>query len=353
LDAGGQGSVKIGLVSSAIPLVQGGGRFIVDWLAPKLVEAGHEVETVWIPQIDDPATLFQQMLAFRLMDLNDSFDRIVTFRPPAHVVQHHTKIVWFIHHIRQFYDLWDTDYNPLPRTAYWEAYRDALRAADTNALGEAHKIFTNSAIVQNRLKTFNGIASEVLYPPVLAPERFFSEAWGGEIAFICRVEHHKRQHLAIEAMRHTRTPVRLRIAGRSASAEYADFLRKLIAEHDLEDRVTLDLRWISEGEKTSLLSTALAAIYIPLDEDSYGYPTIEAALARKTTITVSDSGGVPEFITDGVSGIIAESDPVAIADAFDRLWSDRALAQDLGRSAYGRLAELQIDWDHVIERLTS
>jgi glycosyltransferase involved in cell wall biosynthesis len=345
--------VKIGLVSSAIPLIQGGGRFIVDWLAPKLVEAGHQVETIWIPQIDDPNTLFQQMLAFRLMDLSDSFDRVITFRPPAHVIQHHTKIVWFIHHIRQFYDLWETDYNPLPRTAYWEAYRDSLKAADTNALDEAHKVFTNSAIVQNRLKTFNAIDAEVLYPPVLAPERFFSEAWGGEIAFICRVEHHKRQHLAIEAMKHTKTPVRLRISGRSASAEYADFLRKLIAMHDLEDRVTLDLRWISEGEKVSLLSTALAAVYVPLDEDSYGYPTIEAALARKTTITVSDSGGVPEFITDGLSGIIAEPDPVALADAFDRLWTDRALARVLGHNAHQRLAELQIHWEHVIERLTS
>ncbi|WP_245439575.1 glycosyltransferase family 4 protein [Microvirga aerophila] len=341
------------MVSSAIPLVQGGGRFIVDWLAPKLVEAGHEVETVWIPQVDDPATLFQQMLAFRLMDLNDSFDRVITFRPPAHVVRHHTKIVWFIHHIRQFYDLWETDYNPLPRTAYWEAYRANLKTADTKALDEAHKIFTNSAIVQKRLKTFNGVDAEVLYPPVLAPERFFAEAWGGEIAFICRVEHHKRQHLAIEAMKLTRTPVRLRIAGRSASAEYADYLRKLIALRELEDRVTLDLRWISEGEKTSLLSTALAAIYVPLDEDSYGYPTIEAALARKTTVTVSDSGGVPEFIIDGVSGIVADPDPAALADAFDRVWTDRKLARDLGQNAYQRLAELRIHWEHVIERLTS
>jgi hypothetical protein len=36
--------MKFGLVSSAVPLIQGGGRFIVDWLAPKLVEAGHQVE---------------------------------------------------------------------------------------------------------------------------------------------------------------------------------------------------------------------------------------------------------------------------------------------------------------------
>jgi glycosyltransferase involved in cell wall biosynthesis len=62
---------------------------------------------------------------------------------------------------------------------------------------------------------------------------------------------------------------------------------------------------------------------------------------------------VPEFITDGVSGIIAEPDPAALAGAFDRLWADRALARDLGYNAHQRLAELKIHWEHVIERLTS
>jgi hypothetical protein len=38
--------MKIGLASSAVPLIQGDGRFIVDWLAPKLIEAGHQVETI-------------------------------------------------------------------------------------------------------------------------------------------------------------------------------------------------------------------------------------------------------------------------------------------------------------------
>jgi glycosyltransferase involved in cell wall biosynthesis len=345
--------MKIGLVSSAVPLLQGGGRFIVDWLATTLVEAGHNVETVWIPQSDEPAALFQQMLAFRLIDLNDSFDRIITFRPSSHLVQHHTKVVWFIHHIRQFYDLWDTEYNPLPDTAYWESYRKNLMAADTNALKEARHVFTNSKTVKERLKRFNNVDAEVLYPPVLAPERFYTEAWGGEIAFICRVEHHKRQHLAIEAMRYVKTPVRLRISGRSGFPDYADKLRQIVIDYNLEERVTLDLRWISEGEKTSLLSTALAALYIPVDEDSYGYPTIEAALAHKATITVGDSGGVPEFIDNGISGLIAEPDPQALAEAFDRLWMDRTLTKRLGHNAFERLGELQIQWEHVIARLTS
>src|SRR5436309_2716783 len=113
--------MKFGLVSSCVPLVNGGARFIINWLAKNLEDAGHQAETILIPQTDEPETLLQQTTAFRLLDLDDRFDRVVTFRPPAHVVRHRAKIVWFIHHIRFFYDLWDTPYNTMPRTAYLDS----------------------------------------------------------------------------------------------------------------------------------------------------------------------------------------------------------------------------------------
>ncbi|HMA73203.1 MAG TPA: glycosyltransferase family 4 protein [Xanthobacteraceae bacterium] len=346
--------MRIGLVSSAVPLIQGGGRFIVDWLAPKLIEAGHQVETIWIPQTDDPETLFQQMLAFRLIDLNDSCDRIITFRPPAHVIPHHNKIVWFIHHFRAFYDLWQTEYCAVPNTEYWKSFRRTLMAADTKALNEARKVYTNSAVVGRRLKQFNGIDSEVLYPPVMQPERYFSVGYSDSVVMICRFEHHKRQHLAVEAMKYVKTPVRLHIAGMSSGEEekYVHLLRKTVMQHRLANRVTLDYRWISESEKISLLSSALAAAYVPLDEDSYGYPTVEAALASKCTITTSDAGGVREFVSDGVCGVITAADPRSLAEAFDRLWSNRKHAGELGSGARARVDELKISWADVVRRLT-
>ena len=45
--------MKIGLISSAVPLIFGGGRFIVDWTERKLTEHGHQVEVVYLPSTDD------------------------------------------------------------------------------------------------------------------------------------------------------------------------------------------------------------------------------------------------------------------------------------------------------------
>ncbi len=67
--------------------------------------------------------------------------------------------------------------------------------------------------VSDRLRQFNDIESEVLYPPLQDPERFRSDGYGDEIVCVSRIEHHKRQHLLIEALSHTKTPVKLRLCG--------------------------------------------------------------------------------------------------------------------------------------------
>jgi glycosyltransferase involved in cell wall biosynthesis len=95
----------------------------------------------------------------------------------------------------------------------------------------------------------------------------------------------------------------------------------------------------------------LAAAYIPLLEDSYGFPSLEAHAAERSVITTSDAGGTSELIVDGVNGFISEPTPVALAAAMDRLYEDRALAAAMGRAGKARVDELGITWDHVIARL--
>jgi glycosyltransferase involved in cell wall biosynthesis len=201
------------------------------------------------------------------------------------------------------------------------------------------------------LRRFNGVESEVLYPPVLRPEMFRASTYGDEIVSVCRIEHHKRQHLLVEALGRTRRPVRLHLCGTSMNPAYVQALRDTARRLGVADRVTIEERWITEEEKADRLENALASAYLPFDEDSYGYPTIEAAHARRCTVTVSDSGGVTEFVRDGVTGVMTDPDPAALADAFDRLHADRAFAARLGGAAEAHVAELRIDWDTVVEKL--
>jgi len=343
--------MKIALCSSFVPFVNGGYRNIVEWLETMLLEAGHEVERIYLPEADSPDILFRQMAAFRFVDL-DAADRIICFRPQSHLIRHPHKIVWFIHHLRAFYDLWDNpDYRGFPDDARHRGIRTALRAADTAALREARRVFSNSRVVSQRLATYNGIDSEPLFPPVLRPERFRFRGMNDEIVCICRLEHHKRQHLLVEALKYCQSDVRLRLCGLSAGTGYSAAVAQWAHDWGVSDRLTIDERWISEDEKAELLADCLAAAYLPLDEDSYGYPTIEAAHAGKPVLTASDAGGVLEFVTDGTNGLVADPDARSVAQAMDRLFEHREATRQLGEAAAARIGEMNIAWPHVLERL--
>lgn len=342
--------MRIALCSSFVPFVNGGYRNIVEWLESALQKAGHEVERVYLPEVDAPDLLFKQMAAYRFVDLSAA-DRIICFRPQSHLIRHPHKIVWFIHHLRVFYDLWDSEYRHFPDDAKHRGIRDALRAADTAALREAKQIFTNSRVVSDRLQRFNGIESEPLYPPIFDPQRFHYRAMNDEIVSICRLEHHKRQHLLVESLSHCKTPVRLRLCGSSANPDYVGMLMRVAQDRGVADRIVLDERWISEQEKADILADCLAAAYVPVDEDSYGYPTLEAAHSSKPVLTTTDSGGPLEFVLHETNGLITHPQPEAMALAMDRLYLDKQATRHMGLHANARLNELKIDWAHVLERL--
>lgn len=344
--------MKIALCSSFVPFIDGGARNIVEWLELELQKMGHQTEKVYLPQVDVPDLLFPQMMAYRWVDLS-SADRVICFRPPAHVVPHEHKILWFIHHVRLFYDLWDSPYRSFPDDLKHNSLRKALHDADTAALKGAKSIFTNSQVVSDRLQKFNAVDSEVLYPPILNAERFKCCAANDEIVYISRVEHHKRQHLLVEALAHTRTAVKIRICGASSNAAYSAELNSKILAANLQDRVCFDHRWISEEEKIDLLANCLAAAYLPLDEDSYGYPSLEASHSSKAILTTTDSGGVRELVVHGINGLVSDPDPKALAQAMDQLFIDKKKTEHMGKNALARIAELNISWSHVIERMLS
>ncbi|MCW5770576.1 MAG: glycosyltransferase family 4 protein [Rhodospirillaceae bacterium] len=346
--------MRIVVASSFVPFVAGGGRFIVDWLVERLRTQGHRVEKIYLPFLDDPSSMLDQCLAYRLIDLAASADRLIAIRPPAHIIPHPNKVLWFIHHFRGFYDMWDTVYRPVPADRpESHALRRRIWDMDDAALREARRILTISRVVAKRLNDFNRVESEVVYPPLNRPEQFRCDDYGDEILCFSRVEYHKRQDLLVEAMRHVKTPVTLRLCGTGLTPAYRDDLVGMIERYALHDKVTFDYRWVSEAEKIDRFARALAIAYVPSDEDGVGYPALEAAPARKPVVTTTDSGAVVELLEDGVNGHVVPPDPAAIADAFDRLYFDRARARRMGEAHAAHVAGMNITWDRVLERMLS
>jgi glycosyltransferase involved in cell wall biosynthesis len=347
--------MRVIIATTSNPFVHGGASLLVEWLQTALISEGHTVEVLDFPFSTDWQCLLDQSFALRLLDVTEHGDRLIAIRPPSYLLRHPRKIVWFIHHHRAAYDLWGTEYQDIPMAPEGAGVRQALFNADRLALGEARKLFCNSRITAQRLKRYNGLDAIPLYPPVWQPERFRSGPPGDYLVCIARLTPHKRQWLAIEAMKHTRTPARLVLAGQAAPGEerYVEELRFRISRAGLTDRVTLYNQWITEEMKITLLENCLAFLYIPFNEDSYGFAALEAFHAAKPVITTSDSGGVLELVTDLCCGRVVEPEPVQIALAIDQLYTNRTAATAMGKAARARITELGISWKTVLEQLLS
>jgi len=345
--------MRIAVVNNQVPFVRGGAEALADWLCSKLEEHGHQAQLVRLPFQWNPAPqILEHALAARLVRLR-GIDRVVALKYPAYFVPHDDKVLWLLHQFRQAYDLWGTPYQDLPDTPGGHAIRDAVVASDNAWLPEAKRIYTNSAVTSDRLRRFNGIESEVLYPPLLDPDGFTAGAYGDYVFCPGRITAGKRQHVLVEALAHTRTQVRVVIGGAPEHPEDLERLERLAAEHGVADRVEIVGRFITEEEKRAWMAEALACAYLPYDEDSYGYVTLEAFESRRPVVTFTDSGGILELVRDAETGYVTAPEPAELAAAMDRLHEDRARARALGEAGHDLMRTLNISWDRVVEALTA
>lgn len=345
--------MKILVANNCVPFVRGGAEHLAEALTDKLNEFGHQAMLVRIPfRWEPPRKMLESILACRLMR-TPNVDRIIAFKFPAYYLPHDNKYLWLLHQFRQVYDLWGTPYQGMEETAENLAVRRSIIEADNTYLREARKIYTNSATTADRLARYNQIASTVLHPPLLETKHFRFGETGSYIFCAGRVTTSKRQHLLVEAMRYTRTAVRLVIAGKTEDPADGERIAQLVAEHGLAGRVTVIDRFIEEEEKAALFADALGTAYIPFDEDSYGYVTIEAFYSGKPVITTTDSGGILQVVRDGETGYVTEPEPAAIAAAMDRLYDDPARARTLGEAGHDLIQSMGLTWEHVISTLTA
>jgi glycosyltransferase involved in cell wall biosynthesis len=340
--------VKIAIVTTAVPFMYGGAEFHADALRGSLLAAGHDVEMVRIPfQWNPPELLLDEILAVRLMRL-DNADRVIALKFPAYYIRHPNKVVWLIHQFRQVYDLWDTEYWDMPAAA---TMRRAVMQADNAYLPEARRIFTNNPVVAERLKRFNQISGEPLYPPPLGIEQFHPGDYGDYYFCPSRINCSKRQCLMIEAMRHCKSDARLVLVGPPDLPSDLEECQTLIRRYRLEDRIDLRGTFIPQEEKISLFANSLGCVFAPYNED-HGLVTLEAYQSCKPVITTSDSGGVLAFVEDGHNGRVVPPTAEALADAMDQLYAARDQARRMGAAGLETMRRLNITWDNVVARLT-
>lgn len=344
--------MKILIVTNMVPFVHGGAEELAFHLAKNLRLSGHEAEAVKIPFAWEPADkIIEEMLLCRNLRIGNH-DRVIALKFPAYLIPSENKVFWLLHQYRQAYDLWDARQSNIPEDERGVRIRDFIINADNIAFKEAKKIFTNSKTTSNRLKHYNNFESDVLPPPLNDPEIFTGGGGDGYIFAGGRVNSAKRQFLLIKALRYARK-AKLIIAGPPDNDSEAETIRRLVSEEGVKDRVKLDLRFLSRKEIADYVNNSNAVCYLPFDEDSVGYVTMEAFQAGKPVITTADSGGVLEIVKNGQSGWVSEPDPEQLGKAMSDALDDKKKTAGLGRNAKKILDSMGLNWNNTIKRLIS
>ncbi|MEM7338493.1 MAG: glycosyltransferase family 4 protein [Actinomycetota bacterium] len=339
------------IVNNMAPFVWGGAEELAVHLKRNLELADVSAEILRIPfQWEPTAGITAQMLLCRRLELTN-VDRVIALKFPAYLIRHHEKVIWCLHQFRQAYDMFDPAAPDPAMVANDAELLRAIATADAEAFGEAKAIFTNSPVTADRLRRFNSIDGQVLYPPVNDPERFGGGEAEGYIFAGGRVNSMKRQHLLLEALAFTPPSVRLVIAGPPEGASTADDLAARAEELGVADRVTLDLRLLDRDELAEWVNGASACAYLPRDEDSLGYVAMEAATAGKALITTADAGGVLGLVDPGVTGWVTEPSPEALAEAMAASAADPRATRRRGLAARERWNAFDITWPRTVERL--
>jgi len=344
--------MRVCICSTKIPFSYGGAEILDETLEQELSRRGFEVDHIRLPfNWSSQQELLKSGLAWRLIDLKtaagEEVDLVIATRFPSYLIRHRNKVVWLYHQFRQAYDLDGTRYGFFDHGPESRSVVETIHAMDRRGLGEARGLFAIAHNVARRLEAHNGLEAETLYPPPKLADQLRCDGYGDYVFFAGRLDDMKRVEAMVRAFKYTRSGVKGKIAG---TGPLGETLASLITAEGLGDKVEL-LGWVDDEELLDHYAQCLGVFHAPYDED-YGFVTLEAFGALKAVVAAADSGGVLEFVRDGVNGwICSAAEPRHFARAFDALFEDRSRAQTMGEK--GKEAIADVSWDRVIDGLTA
>ena len=152
---------------------------------------------------------------------------------------------------------------------------------------------------------------------------------------------------AIVKNKYKNLPLKLLIVGDGSLSEN---LKKLVHDLNIEDETVFTGKIAHELVPVydNMLSVSVSVSVS--NSESFGVAIIEASACGKPVV-VSDVGGLPEVVENGVTGIVVPPrDPEKTADAIEKLVLDEKLRKKMGEAGRKRVAKLY-DWNKNVEQM--
>jgi glycosyltransferase involved in cell wall biosynthesis len=208
---------------------------------------------------------------------------------------------------------------PAPLRPLLRAELASIRRSDLAASARVDAFVAISELSRERIARYFKRDSVVVHPPV-ETERFSPGQPGEKLLVVSELVRHKRLHVALEAARRARAPVR--VAG--TGPDHA-LLAEAYPEAEFLGRV-------GDTELAQLYAEARAVLVPSMEE--FGITAVEAQAAGRPVIAAA-AGGALETVLDGVTGRLVALDDVeafrAAIEQIDGLGLEPAVAVENAR----------------------
>jgi glycosyltransferase involved in cell wall biosynthesis len=209
-----------------------------------------------------------------------------------------------------------------------------MRRWDRAASRRVDAYIANSELTRERIGRFYGRDAPIIHPPVEI-HRFQIGEPGDSLLVVSELVRHKRVHVALQAARMARTPIRIvgsgpEHAALSAAYPEAEFLGR------------------AGDEEIARLYAGARAVLVPSVEE-FGITAVEAQAAGRPVIAAA-AGGALETVLEGTTGVLAQlDDPSSFAQAIESLDAldfdparARANAERFSVSAFQRRLDTEV-----------
>lgn len=230
------------------------------------------------------------------------------------------------------------DPRTLPRS-----YRQAGRALE--ALRRADLAISYSRAMDRHLET-NAVGRRAIVPyfPTLQAQATSGHASRRRVAFAGRLVTSKGAATLIRAAR--RVQAEFVICG---DGWQLPSLRRLARRLKVEDRVRFS-GWLEPVQLARELAEASVVAVPSLWPEPFGIVGIEAFAAGRPVVATA-TGGIPEWLDDGVSGLLVPPGDVhGLAEALERLLADPERQREMGEAGRATVAE-RFSVEHHLDAL--
>ena len=164
------------------------------------------------------------------------------------------------------------------------------------------------------------------------------------ILFFGRIKSTKRLDVMLQAMPHIDESVHLIIAGHTGKEDFRKY-QAIIDEHNLSQRIVLDINYITE-EKRELYFKATDAMTLPY-ELIFQSGVLLMALSYAIPVVASKIPPFEEVINDGKSGLLFEKGNADdLANKLNTLLNNKELMNEMPEKAISHM-KTDFSWDNI------